>query len=96
MEVTKELITHLAGLARLEFNEEDTRQIQDDLTRMISFVEKLNQLDTSGVQPLLHMTDQTDVLRADRLEPSLERKTALELAPDADDQYFYVPKVIKK
>ncbi len=96
MELTKEMIGNLASLARLEFSEEDTLQIREDLTRMIRFVEKLQEIDTAGVEPLLHMTDNQDILRADISRPGLDRALALQLAPDADDAYFYVPKVIKK
>lgn len=96
MELTKATIDQLASLARLEFNEQDTIQIREDLARMIAFVEKLQELDTTGVDPLLHMTDRQDVLREDELKGSLPRKTAMALAPDGDKQYFYVPKVIKK
>lgn len=96
MELTKATIEQLASLARLEFNEQDTIQIREDLARMIAFVEKLQELDTSGVEPLLHMTDQQDILRNDELKGALSRKAAMALAPDGDEQYFYVPKVIKK
>jgi aspartyl-tRNA(Asn)/glutamyl-tRNA(Gln) amidotransferase subunit C len=96
MELTKEIIDQLASLARLEFNETETVQIRDDLARMISFVEKLQELDTAGVEPLLHMTEQVDIVREDKISGSISKNVALELAPDADEQYFFVPKVIKK
>ncbi|KIC90450.1 Asp-tRNA(Asn)/Glu-tRNA(Gln) amidotransferase subunit GatC [Flavihumibacter sp. ZG627] len=96
MELTKEMIAQLASLARLEFNEEETLRIQDDLARMISFVEKLGEIDTTGVEPLLHMTDIRNNLRDDLPQGSMDRQTALAIAPDADQEYFYVPKVIKK
>lgn len=96
MELTKEIIGQLAILARLEFNEGETVQIRNDLARMISFVEKLQELDTTGVEPLLHMTDMVDIVREDRILGSMERDAAMKLAPDADEQYFFVPKVIKK
>ncbi|MBZ5859239.1 Asp-tRNA(Asn)/Glu-tRNA(Gln) amidotransferase subunit GatC [Flavihumibacter profundi] len=96
MELTKEIIDQLANLARLEFKEADTIQIKDDLAKMISFVEKLQEIDTEGVEPMLHMTDQMDVVRNDELKGSMDRVDAIALAPDADSQYFFVPKVIKK
>lgn len=96
MELTKEIIDQLAILARLEFNEGETFQIRNDLARMITFVEKLQELDTTGVEPLLHMTDMVDIVREDRILGSMERVAAMKLAPDADEQYFFVPKVIKK
>ncbi len=96
MELTTNIIGQLASLARLQFNEAETIQIRDDLARMISFVKKLGELDTTGVEPLLHMTDQYDIVREDRQSGSMARETAMEQAPDADRQYFFVPKVIKK
>ncbi len=96
MELSKEMIGHLASLARLEFSDEETARIGDDLKRMIAFVEKLQELDTTGVEPLLHMTENVDIFRTDEVQPSLDRATALAIAPDADNQYFFVPKVIKK
>lgn len=96
MELTNEMIRQLAQLSRLHIEEADLPRLKEDLGKMIHFVEKLQELDTTGVEPLLHMTDNVDVLRPDQLSPSLDRSTALAIAPDADDQYIYVPKVIKK
>jgi aspartyl-tRNA(Asn)/glutamyl-tRNA(Gln) amidotransferase subunit C len=96
MELTKEMIGQLANLAKLEFNEADTMQIRDDLAKMITFVEQLQELDTTGVEPLLHMTDNLDALRKDEPSGSMDRSTAIAIAPDTDQYYFYVPKVIKK
>ncbi|ULQ50648.1 Asp-tRNA(Asn)/Glu-tRNA(Gln) amidotransferase subunit GatC [Flavihumibacter fluvii] len=96
MELTTKIIDQLANLARLEFNEAETIQIRNDLARMISFVEKLQELDTTGVEPLLHLTDMVDIVREDQQLGSMAREAAMELAPDADEQYFFVPKVIKK
>lgn len=96
MELTKEMIGQLARLSRLHIDEADAVQLTDDLGRMIHFVEKLQELDTTGVEPLLHMTDNVDVLRPDEASVPLARSVALSIAPDADDQYIYVPKVIKK
>ena len=94
MEVNAILIENLANLARLDFNEEEKEEIKKDLQRMISFVEKLNELDTEGVEPLLHMTDETNVLRDDAIRGSISREEALQNAPSTDDIYFKVPKVI--
>jgi aspartyl-tRNA(Asn)/glutamyl-tRNA(Gln) amidotransferase subunit C len=63
---------------------------------MIAFVEKLNELDLEGVQPLMHMTDEVNVLREDEVTGSITREEALKNAPAHDDQFFKVPKVIKK
>ncbi len=95
MEVTDEMIDNLAALSRLRFNEHDKEEIKHDLQRMISFVEKLNEVDTSGVEPLLHMSEVMDVYREDIVEGSMPKAEALANAPASDDQFFKVPKVIK-
>ena len=63
---------------------------------MIAFVEKLNELDTTGVEPMLHMSDETNVLREDEVKGSITREDALKNAPLHDEQFFKVPKVIRK
>lgn len=96
MEVNDQLIDQLAELARLEFSADEKAGIRDDLQRMISFVEKLQEIDTTGVEPLLHMSEATNVYREDRLSGSVDRATGLSNAPDTDGVYFRVPQVIKK
>ncbi|HVM89396.1 MAG TPA: Asp-tRNA(Asn)/Glu-tRNA(Gln) amidotransferase subunit GatC [Puia sp.] len=95
MEVNDALIENLANLARLHFNAEEKEEIKKDLQRMISFVEKLGELNTDGIEPQLHMTDEINVLREDEIQGSVTREEALENAPSTDGVYFKVPKVIK-
>jgi len=95
MEVNDALINNLSELARLEFSPEEKEGIRTDLQRMIQFVEKLAELDTTGVAPLLHMSPERDVLREDRLQGSISREEALANAPATDGTYFKVPKVIR-
>ena len=96
MEVNDQLIAELAELARLEFNAEEKSGIKSDLQRMIRFVEKLQEIDTTGVEPLLHMSEATNVYREDIVSGSIDRSTGLLNAPDSDGVYFRVPQVIKK
>jgi aspartyl-tRNA(Asn)/glutamyl-tRNA(Gln) amidotransferase subunit C len=96
MEVNDELINNLAHLARLEFNVDEKEEIKNDLQKMIAFIEKLNELDTTGVEPLLHMSENVNVLREDEVKQTITREEALRSAPLHDDQFFKVPKVIKK
>ncbi|MBS1653700.1 MAG: Asp-tRNA(Asn)/Glu-tRNA(Gln) amidotransferase subunit GatC [Bacteroidetes bacterium] len=96
MEVNDKLVDKLAHLSRLRFNEAEKEEIKTDLQRMIAFIEKLNELDTTGVQPLLHMSDEVNVLREDEISGSVTREEALKNAPGHDKQYFKVPKVISK
>ena len=90
------MIDKLAHLARLKFNEAEKQEIKNDLQRMIVFVEKLNELDLEGVEPMLHMSDEVNVLREDEVKGSVSRFEALKNAPSNDEQFFKVPKVIKK
>ena len=96
MEVNDAMVDKLAHLARLKFNDAEKVEIKTDLQRMISFVEKLNELDLEGVEPLLHMSDEVNVLREDEVKGSITREEALKNAPLHDDSFFKVPKVIKK
>jgi aspartyl-tRNA(Asn)/glutamyl-tRNA(Gln) amidotransferase subunit C len=96
MEVNDAMVDKLAHLARLEFNDSDRQEIKTDLQRMIAFVEKLNELDLTGVEPLLHMSNRVNVLREDEIKGSVDRESALKNAPLHDDKFFKVPKVIKK
>lgn len=96
MEVTDELVDKLAHLARLTFNENEKKEIREDLQKMIAFVDKLNELDTSGVEPLIHMSNEVNILRDDRVEGSVSAEDALRNAPARSGQFFTVPKVIKK
>lgn len=89
------MVDKLAHLARLKFNDEEKQEIQKDLQRMIEFVEKLNELNLDGVEPLLHMSDEINILREDEVKGSISREEALKNAPLHDEQFFKVPKVIK-
>lgn len=96
MEVNDELVEKLAHLARLTFKPEEKEKMKGDLQQMITFIEKLNEVDTSGVEPLLFMTDEVNVLREDIVQGSVTRDEALQNAPLQDGQFFKVPKVIRK
>jgi aspartyl-tRNA(Asn)/glutamyl-tRNA(Gln) amidotransferase subunit C len=96
MEVNDAMIEKLAHLSRLKFNDDEKEEIKHDLQRMIAFVEKLNELDLDGVEPLLHMSNEVNVLREDEVKDSISREEALKNAPLHDEQFFKVPKVIKK
>lgn len=96
MEVNEALVQQLADLARLEFSEQERTEIRGDLQRMITFVEKLNELDTSNVAPLLHVSADYNVFREDTVHSSVSREEALKNAPEATTEYFKVPKIIKK
>ncbi len=96
MEVTDAMVDKLAHLSRLQFNETEKEEIKNDLQRMIGFVEKLNELNLDGIEPMLFMSEEINVLRDDVIKGSVSRSAALKNAPAHDEQFFKVPKVIKK
>lgn len=96
MEVNDALVDKLAHLSKLTFTEQEKKDISKDLQNMIGFVDKLNELDLKEVEPLMHMSEEINVLREDEIKGSATRKDALKNAPETDGQFFLVPKVIKK
>ena len=96
MQVDDALIDKLSSLSMLHFNPEERKQMMGDLQKMIGFIEKLAELDTTGVAPLLHMSNNVDVLRDDLAGKMLSREEAHLNAPHHDGIYFKVPKAIRK
>ena len=96
MEVNDALVDNLAKLSRLTFNAQEKEIIKTDLQRMIEFVDKLKEIDTTGVEPLMHMSDAVNVLREDKVQGSISRDEALKNAPDSDGVFIKVPKVIER
>jgi aspartyl-tRNA(Asn)/glutamyl-tRNA(Gln) amidotransferase subunit C len=96
MELNREMTKKLAELSKLEFNDHEIDAIQQDLEQMIGFVDKLNEIDTTGIAPLTHMCVEGNMLREDEIKGSIDNATALKNAPSTEGQFFTVPKVIKK
>lgn len=96
MEVNDELIDKIAMLARLEFHGTEKENIRKDLQQMITFIDKLYELDTTGVEPLLHMSSNFNALREDVVMGSIRREQAMLNAAIHDEQFFKVPRVINK
>ncbi len=94
--VTEETINKLAELAKLEFDENSKTQIQNDLNKMLSFVDKLNELDTDGLEPLIYMNNEQTILRDDEVASDITQDEALSNAPQKDSDYIKVPKVLDK
>ena len=96
MQIDKALISKLEKLARLHLDESERQSIQNDLNNILKMVEKLNEVDTEGQEPLIHISNEANVLRPDEIKNQLSRDEALKNAPLHDGQFFKVPKVIKK
>ncbi len=94
MEINEALIDRLAELSKLEFSDAEKTEMVGDLNKMLSFVEKIQEVDTSGVEPLLFMSDTPNQWREDKPMDALPQKEALKNAPLKDSDYFKVPKVI--
>ncbi len=94
MKIDKSTVVKIAELSRLELDEHAAEEMVVDLNRMLGFVEKLQEVNTDGVEPLIFMTDETNVYRADIVKDEVSQKDALSNAPKKDMYYFRVPKVI--
>lgn len=96
MEIDDKLIDKLSDLSKLKFEGAERDGIKKDLKRMINFVDKLGELDTAGVEPLVYMNDEPMVLRKDEVVDQISQRDALKNAPSKDSDYFKVPKVLDK
>ncbi|WP_374164723.1 Asp-tRNA(Asn)/Glu-tRNA(Gln) amidotransferase subunit GatC [Arcticibacter sp. MXS-1] len=96
MKLDKNTVAKIAHLARLEVNESEEQSLLKDMNNILSFMEKLNELDTTGVEPLIYMTDEVNVFREDVVRQDISVEEALLNAPMADESFFKVAKVIDK
>ena len=88
-------VEHIAHLARLRLSQEEKEKFGAQLSSILTYVEKLNELDTSGVEPTSHVLAIGNVMREDALRPSLPTDEALLNAPDRADSFYRVPKIIE-
>ena len=96
MKINKEIITKLSSLSKLKFNNEETELISEDLSKMVNFINQLKEIDTEGVEPLIHMNEEINNWREDKLGEVLDQKKALSNSPTKDSTYFKLPKVLDK
>jgi aspartyl-tRNA(Asn)/glutamyl-tRNA(Gln) amidotransferase subunit C len=96
MRIDKDLVEKIAHLARLQFNDTEKVKIEADLNRILDFMETLNEVDTSMVEPLIYMNDEVNVLRKDEVIQTITHEEGLANAPKKDTDYFRVPKVIEQ
>jgi aspartyl-tRNA(Asn)/glutamyl-tRNA(Gln) amidotransferase subunit C len=96
MSISLEQIKHLAHLSRLEFSEEELKEMQRDMGKILDFVAQIDALDLSGIEPLTQMSDSVNVMREDQTKGMIQKAEALKNAPDANSDYFRVPKFGKK
>lgn len=94
MKIDDHTIDHISKLSRLKFSPNERTEMVGDLERILDLINKLNELNTDGVEPLIHMTDGVDVLREDVVKDEITKLEALQNAPRKDSDYFKVPKVL--
>ena len=96
MTIDKETVEKIAHLARLELAEDEKQSMIADMSKILGFMAKLNEIDTSGVEPLVYMTNEINVTREDVIKQEITHQEALLNAPKHDEDYFLVAKVIEK
>ena len=96
MKINEAMIEKISRLARLEFGRQEKEKIRRDLEQILTFVGKLNEIPTEDVDPLVYLSENRDVLRADKIIETISNDEALLNAPRKDGPFFKVPKVIKK
>jgi aspartyl-tRNA(Asn)/glutamyl-tRNA(Gln) amidotransferase subunit C len=96
MKIDDRMIEKISALAYLEFNKGEKEKIRHDMEQILTFVEKLNELDTENVEPLIYLSNIEQVLREDRVKHAVSTEEALMNAPDRNGPFFKVPKVIRK
>ena len=95
MKLNRKDVEHVALLSRLELSETELDKFTGQLDAILEYIDVLNQVDTSAVEPMAHVLDIRNVMRADEVQPSLPREAALQNAPDAEDGFFKVPKIVE-
>jgi aspartyl-tRNA(Asn)/glutamyl-tRNA(Gln) amidotransferase subunit C len=94
MNIDQATIAKIAHLARLEFSAEEAAHFSHDFNKILNWMEKLNELDTDNVAPLIHMSEEINVLREDEVKQTITHEEALFNAPKKDSDYFRVPKFL--
>ncbi len=94
MPVTPDDVDHVAELARLSFNDEEKERLARDMSRILDYIDTLNELDTAGVPPMSHGVTRENVTRSDEPNARISKEQALQNAPDTDGEYLRVPRVI--
>ena len=95
MKISKEEIEHIAVLARLSLPEEEKELFDSQLSSILDYMEKLNELDTKGIEPTSHVLTLSNVMRDDIPRPSIPKEDVLMNAPDHTEKFFRVPKIIE-
>ena len=94
--IDDKLVADLSRLAKLKFDASKAEKMKGDLDKIIGFVDKLSELDTAGIEPLIYLSEEVNVLRTDEIKHEVSQENALKNAPQKDSDYFKVPTVLRK
>lgn len=94
MKISREEVEHVALLARLELTEDELITNTEQLNSILDYAAMLEKLNTDDIKPTAHAVPLHNVLREDQVKPSIDRKKALANAPDAEDGFFKVPRIV--
>ncbi len=95
MKVDKDVVQDVAGLAKLKLDEADEAAMIDRMSRILDLVEQLQEVDTTGVEPMAHPLDAVQRLRDDRVTETNDRERYQEVAPETEDGLYLVPRVVE-
>ena len=95
MKITIKEVEHVARLARLELTDEEKERMRAQLDSILTYIDKLNELDTSAVEPTSHVLAMMNIFRDDEVRPSLSQEETLANAPDRQDLFFRVPRILE-
>ena len=95
MKINHNVISKLARLSKLKFNEDEMKLISNDLSRMLEFINQLQDLDTEGIDPLIHVNEEINNWRDDQVQGMISQEEALSNSPVKDGTYFKLPKVLE-
>ena len=94
MKITDSLVENISNLSKLKFDSIKKEQIIKDLNKIVQFIDKLSEIDTKNVDPLIYLTQEINATRKDVVSNELTQDLALKNGPKKDSDYFKVPKVI--
>ena len=95
MHMTKDLLCNIAAMAQIELDHAQKAYMLSELERLLGYMEKLNEVDTCGIEPLVHLGTLTNVMRPDVITPSYDRAALLEQAPTHTEESFVVPRTVE-
>lgn len=93
--ITQQNVEYVAGLAQLSLDEATKERLAGEMDEILGYMDKLNELNTDSIEPMMHAQEMTNVYRDDEVKPSLKREEALQNAPQSDGEHFLVPKILE-